>query len=110
MVNRIAISLSMFAVMTGLCASLVTASLVRMAGWRVPDHDGAGFRPFRLRDWLAAMFIGPIFLVRAAWDGYRAGEIEMSLLSLVAIVAAGWDGLLGVVLLQLAYFGGLLLA
>ena len=110
MVNLIEISLALFAVTTGLCASLVTVLLVRMAGWRVPDHEGEGFRPFRLRDWLTAMLTGPIFLVRAALDGYRAGEIEVSLLALVAIVAVGWGGLLGIVLLQLAYFGGLLLA
>ena len=110
MINPVSLCLVLAALLTGICASASISALVRFAGWQVPANQGAGFQRFSAADWLTAMITGPNFLLRAAWEARREGEIPPSLFALVAIAAAGWAALLGLVLLQLAYYAGVLSA
>ena len=110
MINPVSLCLALAALLTGICASASIAALVRFAGWRVPATEGAGFQRFSATDWLTAMVTGPNFLFRAAWEARREGEIAPGLFALVTIVAGGWAGLLGLVLLQFAYYAGVLAA
>ncbi len=110
MVNVLSLGVTLAAIVTGLSLSAMASVVARLAGWRVPAHQGTGFQPFGLADWLAAIFTGPHFLLRASWEACREGELERSLFVVVAIVAAGWAGLLGLVVLQLAFHLGRALA
>ena len=109
MVNVGFLALALTAVLTGLAVSVIAAALVRLvrlACWRLPADDGAGFRPFTLFDWLSATVTGPDFLLRAAWEARREGEVSPSLFALAAVAAAGWGGLIGLFLFQLASWFG----
>jgi uncharacterized protein DUF6949 len=110
MVNVLSLLVGLTAVVTGLSVSTVVSVLVRMAGWRVPAHPGHGFQPFDILDWITAVFTGPHFLLQASWEACSEGEMTRSLFALVAVVAAGWAGLLGLVILQLAFQLGLRMA
>lgn len=109
MVNWIEIGIVFVVIFTGIALSWLVSETARLTGWRLPQHPGGGFQRFGLADWLMAVFAGPRYLIRVSWTGWRHGEFATGLAALTFVVACGWAALLGVVVLELAFFGGYVL-